>query len=125
MNVKKTKSSKKIVLKITMSMTGAYFTTICFSEQGEIYQVTLCDQMSWKLTLETIEARVPLHLDAKSRSLRCWKVTIEKAYANFQVDFPGFKPDLFTCLVIATDGRSEGSDFPNLIEPKERECYGI
>ena len=82
-------------------------------------------QLSWKLALETIEARVRLHLDAESGSLQYCKMAIKKIYANFQVDFPGFEPNSFSCLVIAMDGRSEDSDFPNLIKPKERERYGI
>lgn len=50
---------------------------------------------------------------------------IEKAYADFRENLPEFEPDAFACLVFATDGRSEGSNYPNLIVPGERERYGL
>ena len=81
--------------------------------------------MSWELALETIEAHGILHQDAENGSLGYWKAIIEKAHADFQASFPGFEPNSFACLVMSTDGRSEDSDFPNLMEPKERERYGI
>jgi len=81
--------------------------------------------MSWKLALETIEARIRLHLDAENGSLGHWKTVVEKAYADFQANFPAFEPQSFACLVMSTDGRSEDSEFPDLAGPKERERYGI
>ena len=75
--------------------------------------------------MDTIDARVGSHSDAEKGSLRHWKRVLEKAHADFQANFPGFEPHPFACLVMATDGRSEGSKFPNLIVPKERERYGL
>ena len=77
------------------------------------------------MALDTIDARLGLCSDAENGLLRHWKVIIEKAYADFQENLPGFEPPSFASLVLATDGRSEGSNFPNLIEPKEREPYGL
>ena len=81
--------------------------------------------MSWELVLGTIEGRIQLQLDVESGSLGHWKTVIEKAYADFQANFPGFEPHSFACLVMSTDGRSEDSEFPNLTGPKERERFGI
>ena len=75
--------------------------------------------------MDTIEARVRLQLDAKNGSLGYWKTVIEKTCADFQTKLPGFEPDPFASLVFAADGRSAGSNFPNLIEPGERERYGL
>ncbi|KAF9779631.1 hypothetical protein BJ322DRAFT_1168073 [Thelephora terrestris] len=81
--------------------------------------------MSWKTALDTIEARIGLHAGSENEPLGPWKMTIEKAYADFRENIPAFEPDLFASLVFATDGRPEGSNFPNLIVPTERERYGL
>lgn len=70
--------------------------------------------MSWKIALDTIDARLRLCSDAENGSLRHWKTIIEKAYADFQENFPGFEPNSFASLVAEEDGRAE-----------ERENYGI
>ncbi|KAF9779635.1 hypothetical protein BJ322DRAFT_371116 [Thelephora terrestris] len=82
-------------------------------------------QMSWKTTLDSIDARLGLQLDTESESLRHRKTIVEDAYLNFQESFPGFECNSFACLVIATDGRSESTDFPNLAVPEERMVYGL
>jgi hypothetical protein len=81
--------------------------------------------MSWKTTLDSIDARLGLQLDTESESLRHWKTIVEDAYLNFQESFPGFEYNSFACLVIATDGRSESTNFPNLAVPEERLVYGL
>ncbi|KAF9783513.1 hypothetical protein BJ322DRAFT_158918 [Thelephora terrestris] len=80
---------------------------------------------SWNTALDTIDARLGLCSDAEKGSLRNWKAVIEKAYEDFRANLPGFEPTSFDSLVLATDGRSENSSFPNLSEPKERERYGL
>ena len=62
---------------------------------------------------------------AENGSLGHWKTIIEKAYASFQAKLPGSEPSLFSSQVLATDGRSEGSKYPNLVLPEERERYGL
>jgi len=81
--------------------------------------------MCWKTALDTIDARLGLQLDTGNGSLGYWKTIIENAYTDFQENFPGFEYNSFACLVIATDGRAEGTNFPNLAVPEEREPYGL
>jgi hypothetical protein len=95
-------------------------------ERGEtLTEFALWHQTSWKTALDTIEARLGLQLDPGNGSLGHWKTIIGKAYADFRENLPEFEPDLFVSLVFATDGRSEGSDFPNLLVATERERFGI
>ena len=75
--------------------------------------------------MDTIDARIRLQFDAVNGSLLRWKTVIEDAYGDFQVGFPGFKPDSFASLVMTMDGRSEDSNYPNLVVPSERERYGL
>jgi len=116
----------------SVSMTSLYDLTLGklgnLSLEVRIEQYSHFDVLtgiSWKTALDTIDARLGLHLDAEKGSLRRWRMIIEKAYADFRENLPEFKPDEFACLVFATDGRSEGSNYPNLIAPEERERYGL
>ena len=52
-------------------------------------------------------------------------MVIGKAYANLRERLPEFEPASFTSLVIATDGRSGDSRYPNLTVAGERERYGL
>ncbi|KAF9779632.1 hypothetical protein BJ322DRAFT_1113432 [Thelephora terrestris] len=81
--------------------------------------------MAWKAALDTIDARLGSYLGTENGSLRRWKVVIEGAYFNLRKNLPEYEPNSFVSLVLATDGRSEGSNYPNLVEPKEREPYGL
>ena len=81
--------------------------------------------MSWKTALDTIDARLRLCSDAENGSLQHWKMVIGKAYANLRERLPEFEPTSFTSLVIATDGRSGDSRYPNLTVAGERERYGL
>ena len=81
--------------------------------------------MSWKRALDTIDARTGLYPDTGNGSLERWKGAIQRAYADFQANLPGLGPNSFASLVMASDGRSEGSRFPNLVAPKGRELYGF
>jgi hypothetical protein len=75
--------------------------------------------------LDTIDARLGLGSGAENGPLRRRKTIIEKAYDDFRANLPGFEPTSFASLVIATDGRSEDSSYPNLLVPEERERYGL
>ena len=81
--------------------------------------------MSWKRALDTIDARIGLHLDNESGSLQHWRIVIGRVYANFRSNFLGPEHHSFASSVISVDGRSEGSDFPNLVLPSERGHYGF
>ena len=91
----------------------------------DAYQAALCIQMSWKMALDTIDARLGLRSAAENESLGRWKITIEKAFTDFRGKCPGFAPGTLPSLVIALDGRLEGSNFPNLVVPKERERFDL
>ena len=75
--------------------------------------------------MDTIDARLGLCSDAGNGLLRHRKMVIGKAYANFRENLPEFEPTSFTSLVIATDGRSGDSRYPNLTVAGERERYGL
>jgi len=81
--------------------------------------------MSWRRVLDTIDTRIGLRSDGESGSLRHWRGVIGKTYADFQAKFPGYGPVLLASLAMDADGRTRGSDFPNLMVPKEREPYGL
>ena len=81
--------------------------------------------MFWKTALDTINPRLGLRADEDNRQLKHWKTIIKKAYVEFQANLPGFEPPLIYSLLLAMDGHSEGSKFPNLITPQERERYGL
>ena len=81
--------------------------------------------MSWKRALDTIDARIGMHLDTEKGSLGHWRVVLGKTYAHFQANFLGSEHNSFASFVISMDGRSEGSNFPNLLAPSEREHWGI
>ena len=75
--------------------------------------------------MDTINARIGLDLDAEDGSLQRWGTVIGKTYEDFKSSFPAFHPDPLISLVMATDGRSEGSNFPNLVVAGERLRYGL
>ena len=81
--------------------------------------------MSWKTALVTIHARLGLCSDVGKGSLQHWKTAIEKACADFRENLLAeCRPDPFASLVIATDGRSEGSNFEKLMTRAGSERYG-
>ena len=61
----------------------------------------------------------------ESESLRYWKGVIEKAYAGFQANLPGYKPCLLGSMIMSEDGRTADSGFPNFMLHEEREPYGL
>ena len=81
--------------------------------------------MSWKSVLDIIDARIGFGSDIQSGSLRYWRRVIGKAYADFEVGFSGYGPTLLASSMVGVDGRTEDSNFPNLILPAERERYGL
>ena len=85
------------------------------------------DQISWKRALDTIEECIRLcpHSEREAPQYHRWKEVIGKAYADFQANLPGYEPSLLSSLAMTVDGRTEGSNYPNLILPAERERYGL
>ena len=84
------------------------------------------NQISWKRALDTIDARIGFPSRAASESAQYyWRGVIGKAYSDFQANLPGYEPSLLTSLALSVDGRTEDSDFPNLLLAVEREPYGL
>ena len=81
--------------------------------------------MSWKRALDIIDTRIGLRSDIESGPLRHWRRVIGKAHADFQTGFLGYGPALLISLAVRVDGRTEDSNFPNLLLPTERERCGI
>jgi len=83
------------------------------------------DQVSWKRALDTIDMRIGLRSHTESESLRYWRGLIGKAHADFQANLLkcGSSPVVSSALLL--DGRTEGSEFPNLLPRSGREPYGL
>ena len=75
--------------------------------------------------MNAVDERIELHLDTENGSLGHWKNVIGKTYTDFQANFKGYQHNAFASFVLSGDGRSEGSNFPNLLLPSEREPYGF
>ena len=83
------------------------------------------DQISWEKALNTIDVRIGLCSHAENESLRYWRGVIGKVHAGFKAKLLGCRPSPLVLLVMLVDGRTEGSDFPNLALPAGREPYGL
>ena len=83
------------------------------------------NQISWKRALDIIDMRIGSRPNAESGSLRRWRVVIGTAYNDFQTNFSGYGPTLLTLLALSVDGRTDGSNFPNMMLAAEREPYGL
>jgi hypothetical protein len=91
----------------------------------DAHQTILHDQNSWGRALNIIDARIRLHLDTENGSLRDWRGVIKKAHTDFQANFLGSGHNSFASLVYTMDGREEGSEFPNLMLPIEKDRHGV
>ena len=83
------------------------------------------DQVSWQRALNTIDMRIGSRSHDESESLRYWKGVIEKAYADFQANLPGYEPCLLGSMTLSEDGRMADSEYPNFLLHEEREPYGL
>lgn len=75
--------------------------------------------------MDAADKCIGLDLDPENKSLRRWRIVVVKAYADFQEKIVGLGHASFASLAISLDDLSEGSKFPNLLLPGEREPYGI
>ena len=106
------------------ALTGVRILVISFQLNAELTENT--DQASWKRALDTIDERIGLcGSDAERGSLRHRRRVIGQTYDDFRAKFSGYKPPLLASLALSVDGRTEGSSFPNLVAPEEREPYGF
>ena len=83
------------------------------------------DQISLKRALDTIDERLGLCSHAERRSLRHWRGVIGEAHADFQAKLLLCGHSPLTLLVLSVDGRTEGSEYPNLMIRSGREPYGL
>jgi hypothetical protein len=91
----------------------------------DAHQTILHDQTSWGRALNIIDARIGLHLDTENGSLGHWRAVIRKAHTDFQANFLGSGHNEFASFVFSMDGREEGSEFPNLMLPAEKDRHGV
>ena len=83
------------------------------------------DQISLKRALDVIDVRIGLRSHAESESLRYWRGVIEEAHADFQTKLVVCGPSLLMSEALLVDGRTEDSEFPNLLLHSGRELYGL
>jgi len=83
------------------------------------------DQISWKRALDTVDVRIGLCSHAESESLRYWRGVIGKVHADFQANLRRCGPSQVLSSAGSVDGRTEDSNFPNLLPYATRERYGL
>lgn len=82
-------------------------------------------QISWKRALDALDVRIGLCSHPEIESLRYWRGIIGKVHADFQTNLPGSGPSQILSSALLVDGRTEDSDFPNLLPYAAREPYGL
>lgn len=101
---------------------------------GELAQGTREDQYtnldlvlgeSWRKTLGVFDDRIAKVPSERAADLRNRKQAVTKAHLEFSVKLPDFRVPTLAWLVGWVDGRTEGSQYPNLIPPIARREYGI
>ena len=83
------------------------------------------DQVSWKTALDTIDLCIGLRPHTESKSLRYWRGLIWKVHVDFQANLLKCRPSPLMSLALSVDGRTEDSEFPNLLPRSGREPYGL
>ena len=83
------------------------------------------DQVSWKRALDTIDVRIGLCSHSENELLRYWREVIWKVHAEFQANLLKCGPSSIMSSALTVDGRTEDSEFPNLLLPSGREPYGL
>jgi len=81
--------------------------------------------MSWKRALDTIDLRIGSCSHAESGSLRCWKEAIGDAYVGIQANLLSCGLSLLVSLALSEDGRTEDSNYPNLLIHANREPHDL
>lgn len=81
--------------------------------------------MSWEKALEVFNARLAKIPPERNTELRYWKQIVEKSHLDFTKRLPEAKPPALAVQAQREDGRTEGSQHPNLILPWERNRYGL
>ena len=87
--------------------------------------MVIVTQASWKRALEVFDTRLAKIPPENSAKMRHWKQVVEKLYLELAAKLPNVKTPTLARRVAGEDGRVEGSQYPNLILPWERQQYGI
>lgn len=82
-------------------------------------------QVSWEKALGVFDARLANIPRERGTKLRFWKQIVEKHHLDFVARLPAGETPTLAVLVQHEDGRTEGSQYPNLIPSGEREQYGL
>ena len=82
-------------------------------------------QISWKRALDTIDVRIVLRSHTEGELLRYWRGVIGRVHADFRAKLLRCGPSPSMLLVPLVDGRTEDSEFPNLLLDSGREPYGL
>ena len=69
--------------------------------------------------------RVGLCSHADRRSLRYLREVIGKVHADFQANLLSCGPSQILSSALLVDGRTEDSEYPNLVLHSGRELYGL
>lgn len=80
--------------------------------------------MSWEKALKVFDARIAKLPLPRGTRLRHWKQIVERLHLDFAARLPEATPPPLAVRVREEDGRTEGSQYPNLILPRERQPYG-
>ena len=83
------------------------------------------DQLSWGKALTVYESRISRLQMEDSILLRYWRGVVAKAYEGFPQKLPDENPPELCFALETQDGRTEDSEYPNLLHASTREEYGI
>jgi len=82
-------------------------------------------QISWKKAQDTIDMRIGLCSHAEREPLQYLRGVIGKVHADFQEDLLGCGPSQILSSAMLVDGRTEDSEYPNLLLRSGLELYGL
>lgn len=84
-----------------------------------------CAQMSWKKSLEILDARINALSSGERGPLQRLRRIVSQAHSDFQNNIPECTPPELMMLTWMEDGRTETSRYPNLLSPEGRERFGL
>ncbi|KAF9783456.1 hypothetical protein BJ322DRAFT_153418 [Thelephora terrestris] len=98
------------------------------SQGMELEDVTVFDlvlKVSWEKALKIYDSRLNELSVEEGSELWRWRCVVAEAYADMERRLPKREPPILTSLALLEDGRSEGSRYPNLMNPANRKDYGM
>lgn len=82
-------------------------------------------QVSWDKALGVFDARLATASLEHGTRLGHQRDAVADAYSDFEAKLPEARIPVLILRALLEDGRTEGSQYPNLMVPGEREQYGI